>query len=127
MKNPITQEETDRIDNLCKQYNIKNYTINDDGVIDVNGDVNLYLGQLETLQLTFNVVSGNFYCTENELTSLIGCPKEVSGDFRCGYNKMPRMMRGNIILVVNFTCIRIVHLHIVKGKVFWRAYSQNGQ
>ena len=30
------------IHDICKRYNIKNYTINPDGSIDVNGDVDLY-------------------------------------------------------------------------------------
>ena len=27
---------------ICEKYGIKNYTVNDDGSIDVNGRVNLY-------------------------------------------------------------------------------------
>lgn len=29
------------IDKLCKKYNIKNYNINEDGSIDVDGNVDL--------------------------------------------------------------------------------------
>ena len=31
---------------------------------------------------------GNFYCYNNQLTSLEFCPKEVSGDFWCSYNQL---------------------------------------
>ena len=31
----------DEINSICKEYNITNYTINDDDLIDVNGDVDL--------------------------------------------------------------------------------------
>ena len=30
------------IDSICRKYNIRNYIINSDGSIDVDGDVNLY-------------------------------------------------------------------------------------
>jgi len=34
------------------------------------------------------VVSGDFYCPYNKLTSLEGAPKEVGGDFNCSSNKL---------------------------------------
>ena len=36
----------------------------------------------------FGVVTGNFYCSNNSLTSLVGAPQVVGGDFRCYYNKI---------------------------------------
>jgi hypothetical protein len=35
------KESKENIDSICKKYDIKNYTINDDGSIDV--DENVYL------------------------------------------------------------------------------------
>lgn len=43
MKNLITKEEKDNIDSICEVYNIRNYSINSDGTVDVNGRVNLYI------------------------------------------------------------------------------------
>ena len=37
------------IDKICKRYNITNYTINDDGTIDVDGSVNLSQKSLNQL------------------------------------------------------------------------------
>ena len=51
------------IKEICKQYNIKNYTINKDGSINVNDDVNLTYKKLTKLPLKFNYVSGHFYCS----------------------------------------------------------------
>ena len=71
------------IDSICRKYGIKNYTINSDGSIDVNGDVWLDEKNLTKLPLKFNKVNGWFDCSVNRLTSLDGCPKEVIGSFYC--------------------------------------------
>ena len=76
------------IEDICRKYEIENYTINPDGSIDVDGDVNLYYLKLTKLPLKFNKVFGDFSCSNNELTSLDGCPKEVGGDFYCNNNKL---------------------------------------
>jgi hypothetical protein len=73
---------------ICEKYNIKNYTINDDGTIDVNGNVNLYNKELTELPLTFNKVLGSFNCGMNKLTSLKGCPRWVEDDFSCHSNDL---------------------------------------
>jgi hypothetical protein len=88
MKNLITKEEKDKIDLICKEYNIENYTINSDGSIDVNGDAIIKMGLLVTLPLKFRHVSGRFVCTYNKLTTLVGSPISVGGDFNCGDNKL---------------------------------------
>ena len=73
---------------ICKQYGIINYTVNDDGSIDVNGDVNLSWYKLTELPLSFNKVTGDFYCSHNVLTSLKGSPKWVGGYFSCEDNNL---------------------------------------
>jgi len=77
---PTTREGVIQV---CKRYEIKNYTINDDLSIDVDGDVNLKGEGLEYLPLKFNYVSGYFGCSYNDLVSLKGSPQTVSGDFYC--------------------------------------------
>ena len=71
------------IEEICKRYDIKNYTINPDGTIDVDGGVFLYDMNLEELPLSFNKVSGYFDCGRNKLTSLKGCPEKIGKEFRC--------------------------------------------
>ena len=73
-------ESKQDIDFICKKYRITNYTINEDGSIDVDGDVNLSGAKLTKLPLNFRSVSGNFNCSYNQLTSLEGSPQSV-GDF----------------------------------------------
>ena len=73
---------------VCEKYEIKNYTINDDLSIDVDGGVYLDERNLEYLPLKFNYVSGDFNCDQNELESLEGCPITVDGNFDCYRNKL---------------------------------------
>ena len=77
------------IDNICQKYYIENYTINQDGSIDVDGHVNLTDQRLFILPLKFGKVIGNFDCSENNLTSLVGSPIQVLGDyFSCDNNQL---------------------------------------
>jgi hypothetical protein len=81
-------ESENSIHKLCREYRITNYTINDDGSIDVDGNVDLSGRGLTKLPLKFRNVSGYFSCHYNELTSLEGCPSSVGGSFWCHYNKL---------------------------------------
>ena len=76
------------IHDICKRYGIKNYTINPDGTIDVDGKVDLTWCRLTELPLTFNKVTGSFDCSINNLTSLKGCPRWIGGEFSCIDNKL---------------------------------------
>ena len=73
---------------ICKKYNIENYTINPDGSIDVDGNVDLSYMKLVKIPLKFNKITGVFVCCGNQLTSLEGCPKEVGGGFNCSDNRI---------------------------------------
>ena len=79
------------IKKICKKYNITNYTINDDGSIDVEGDVNLSSLYLDELPLTFNKVTGYFGCGDNKLTTLKGSPRWVGGNFSCNLNNLTNL------------------------------------
>ena len=76
---------------ICEKYNITNYTINEDGSIDVDGDVYLWNKGLTELPLTFNKVTGYFDCDDNNLTTLKGCPRWVGGFFSCYRNRLPSL------------------------------------
>ena len=76
------------IENQLDELGIKNYTINSDLSVDVNGDV--YIGGLGLYEIPikFGKVSGNFICSNNNLKNLKNCPTEVGGDFRCNDNQL---------------------------------------
>lgn len=100
----MTKEEIHRI---CKIFEIKNYTINSDGFIDVNGNVELGVYKLDKIPLKFNNVYGYFNISYNNITSLEGCPKYIGGIFYCNYNKLtslehfPNKIKHEILLKSN--------------------------
>lgn len=88
---------------------IKNFEFNQDGEINVKGGVNL-AGKLENfskLPVVFNKIEGTFDISDNELTSLDGCPKYVAKDFICLKNEIkslkgcPKEVHGNFIIIHN--------------------------
>ena len=72
------------------ENDIKNYTINSKGEVDVNGDVILDYKNLTEFPsfIQFGTVKENFFCNNNNLTTLKGAPKKVGGGFECSYNKL---------------------------------------
>ena len=57
--------------------------INVDGNFDCSGQ-----GLTDFKVVKFGKVSGNFYCNNNQLTSLEGAPQRVSRGFNCHYNQL---------------------------------------
>jgi hypothetical protein len=77
------------------------HTINPDGSVDIDGDVNLSEMKLKELPFKFGKVEGYFDCSSNQLTSLQGAPSEVRGVFNCFNNQLtslqgaPSKVRGD--------------------------------
>lgn len=94
MKNIISKEEKDKIDLICKSYKIENYSITSDGSIDVDGNVKLDNSDLYSIPLRFGKVTGRFYCYNNKLTSLVGAPHTVGGEFNCFNNRNLTSLTG---------------------------------
>ncbi len=92
------------IDSICQEYNIKKYTINDDGTVDVDGDVDLFNNGLTELPFKFGKVTGYFNCGLNKLTSLVGSPKYVGGYFSCYNNKLKTLEGGPEVVIGNYYC-----------------------
>jgi hypothetical protein len=92
------------IHEICKQYGITNYTINDDGTIDVNGNVSFHKKKLTEIPLRFNKVEGNFSCSENKITTLKGSPRWVGGWFSCRINQLNSLEFGPKYVGGYFTC-----------------------
>ena len=80
-------EDFNDIHSICKEYGIKNYTIVD-GKVNVNGNVDFSDRGLTKLPISFGVVTGDFFCNYNRLTSLEGGPSSVGGHFDCYDNKL---------------------------------------
>ena len=73
---------------ICKKYNIENYTINPDGSIDVNGNVSLSEYEIKKIPIKFNKVNGYFSCLECDLTTLENSPKWIKDSFFCIGNSL---------------------------------------
>jgi len=118
-------ENHDNIYEICRKYGITNYTINSDGTIDVDGDVDLSDKGLTKLPLTFNRVIGDFSCSyNNRLTSLEGSPKHIDGYFSCSYNNRLTSLEGSPKHIDGyFSCysnklINLDHLPEVSGDIY---------
>jgi hypothetical protein len=77
------------ITNWLDEMHVTNYTINDDYTIDVEGCVDLHGKNLDKLPsyIKFGIVGISFYCSNNQLVSLDGSPREVGISFYCYNNK----------------------------------------
>ncbi len=65
------------------------WTVNDEGLVDVEGDFDCSYQYLSDLKgVRFGKVDGNFRCQGNDLTSLEGSPLEVKGNFYCYNNNL---------------------------------------
>jgi hypothetical protein len=77
-----------QIEKWLQENYIKNYTINDDLTIDVNGIVDLedYKEKQLPEYIQFGKVTKHFYINFcKNLKSLKGCPQEVGGYFFCNF------------------------------------------
>jgi hypothetical protein len=77
------------IKDWLEKYNINNYIIDKDFTITVKGDVNLMNKDIEELPdfINFKTVVGKFDISQNNLSSLRGCPTHVAGSFLCDGSK----------------------------------------
>ena len=72
------------IEDWLKEMKIKNFEVNDDLTVDVDGYVNISKKKLTEIPVQFNKIKGEFDCGGNEdLKSLKGCPQIGITDFEC--------------------------------------------
>lgn len=105
----------DEIKNFLDEQRITNYTINDDLTVSVEyhntmggfygvGFDNRFYGHLP---INFDVILGGFWCHENQLTTLKGCPNRISEGFYCQnqYTKELKTLEfGPEIVGKNYIC-----------------------
>ena len=106
-----SKQTKEEIDQICQKYYITNYTINEDGTVDVDGDVNLFNlitdsdGKLNgRMPINFGKVTGYFDCGLNKLTTLEGSPKWVGKYFLCNMNMLKTLEGGPIVMIGGCNC-----------------------
>ena len=105
----VALTNVDDISRWLRKHEIKNFTILKDNSVNVHGDVRLAdkLTNLLKLPLNFNIVEGDFDIGDNELTSLEGSPKKVTGSFMAHKNEIfslkggPKEVGGSFIILHN--------------------------
>jgi hypothetical protein len=76
------------------------------GLLDVDGDFRCSGSELKNLLgVRFGRVSGNFYCSINQLTSLEGAPQKVGGSFFCYDNQLISLEGAPQEVGGNFSCM----------------------
>jgi hypothetical protein len=88
MKNLITKETRDVVDNFCRHYDIENYTILADGSVDVDGDVSIDGYKNDNLPFKFNIIDGDFMISHSDVNDVSMFPKKVNYGFYCNVNKL---------------------------------------
>ena len=96
--------DRDDIDRICAKYNIQNYTINNNGSIDVDGNVDLSQMKLKRIPIRFRNVSGHFWCFTNYLTDLQNSPINVGGGFYCHNNLLQNLIDSPESVGYDYAC-----------------------
>ena len=96
--------ELEDIAQICRNYRIEHIHINQDGTVDVDGDVSLFNRTFSYLPVTFGHVTGNFSCEWGGLSSLMGSPRIVGGDFRVNGNRLESLYGSPVSVGGDFTC-----------------------
>jgi hypothetical protein len=97
-------EQEKSIEDWCEYFNIKHYTINKDGTVDVNYKVFINNIHLQDIPIQFGVVGDYFGCRNNELTSLKGSPISVYGGFNCQGNKLITLEYSPVSVSGDYDC-----------------------
>lgn len=103
----LLDDEEDLINNndgLIEQFLKDNYDIDGtytikNGIVNVNGDVILNkdskVSRLTNGLFSFGKVSGTFFCSLTQITSLEGSPREVGNSFICAYCNNLKNLKGS--------------------------------
>jgi hypothetical protein len=86
------------------ELGVDNYTINEDGTVDVNTTVDISFKNLKEIPVQFGKVRGDFNCSNNQLDSLKGSPKLVGVSFFCHSNHLGSLEGGPESVGKAFVC-----------------------
>ena len=84
--------------------NRRHYIIEKDGVVNVNGNVDLSGMKLKKILVQFGKVDEYFWCSNNQLTNLKGAPEKIGGSFWCDHNQLTSLEGAPKKVDTNFFC-----------------------
>ena len=103
----ITESKSKYKNYQPEYYGIYSYDVVD-GLINCKGEIKLEKFPLSKLPFKFGVVDSGFKIMGENLTSLLGCPKETGGYFKCSENPKlkslegcPKIVNGNFVCEYN--------------------------
>ena len=122
---PVTDAE---IDIICEEngISIEDYDINEDMSIDV-AYADLRGKDLKQIPLKFKNSKGCFYCDDNDLTNLEGCPTYVADSFGCAINKLTTLKGCPEYVGYDFYCHhnRLTSLKHCQEEIFGNFHCEN--
>lgn len=89
---------------LCDSLGILYYKVNDDGIVDADGNVDLRNINFTEIPVQFGWVKGDFDISGNNLATLAGSPHRVDGDFNCAHNELKSLLFGPEIVNESYNC-----------------------
>jgi hypothetical protein len=101
-----------KVDHFCEKYGIRNYKINDEGLVDVGSRVFLNANDLEEIPIPFGTVDVGFSISDNKISSLKNCPIRVNGTFSCSHNPLSDLSDGPQYVSDNYFCMGITDLSL---------------
>ncbi len=113
----------------CKLVDFKDFTVSEEGLITTHDNVVIEI-DMKSLTHHFDVVYGNFDCAgelfsvKDSLTTLIGSPKYVGGDYDCSCNDLttlegcPKVVRCDFICHTNPLTSLEFFPEYVGGRIF---------
>jgi hypothetical protein len=93
------------IEDWCKELNLYNYKVNDDGSVDSGDHINISFKFLEIIPIKFGIIYGDFNCSNNQLLSLNSSPNKVFGElFTCCNNRLKSLIGGPTEVENHYNC-----------------------
>ena len=117
----------EQIEQWLAYHDITKYTIHENLVVDVAGDVILYNNQLTELPFQFGTVTGSFYLHSNFLTSLQHCPTTVMEDFVCSDNFLTSLQYAPTTIGKTFICHNNPFIVTEENEESWLQAIKNDQ
>jgi len=101
----ITHDELlDFVTPICRNLEIFDWTLNSKGYVDVNSRVHISDRRLTHFPIRFGEITGDFYCRDNDLTTLKWAPQKVGGDFMCSKNDLTTLDSSPLEVGGTFSC-----------------------